>query len=145
MLQRDLGATYQKVLTGTGGACPSISCVSTTVFVIFMILQVVLLIGYNMYRWVSRFSQWCSSWYLTSFLRTFPGNCHDRRFSIYSCPYIPSLHVLIISIFFSISLTYYSTLSSHFTEGHPLAPFFTTFSYHTFHASVFAQDRAKIH
>ena len=30
----------------------------------------------------------------------FPRNCHGRKVSIYSCPYIPSLHALILSFSF---------------------------------------------
>ncbi|XP_063870734.1 protein ERGIC-53-like isoform X1 [Scylla paramamosain] len=50
IVKRDLGNANQRLAQGGGGACPSISCVSTTVFMVFMVLQVVLLIGYIMYR-----------------------------------------------------------------------------------------------
>ncbi|MPC25683.1 Protein ERGIC-53 [Portunus trituberculatus] len=50
---RDLGTANQRLTQGGGGACPSISCVSTTVFIVFMVLQVVLLIGYIMYSVIS--------------------------------------------------------------------------------------------
>lgn len=50
IVKRDLGTANQRLQSGGGGACPSVSCLSTTVFIVFMVLQVVLLIGYIMYR-----------------------------------------------------------------------------------------------
>ncbi|XP_050723841.1 protein ERGIC-53-like isoform X1 [Eriocheir sinensis] len=52
IVKRDLGTANQRLSGGLGGGagCPSVSCVSTTIFITFMVLQIVLLIGYIMYR-----------------------------------------------------------------------------------------------
>ncbi|XP_042224956.1 protein ERGIC-53-like isoform X2 [Homarus americanus] len=51
IVRRDLGAATQRMSAGPGGvACPTVSCVSTGLFIAFMVIQVVLLIGYIMYR-----------------------------------------------------------------------------------------------
>ncbi|KAK3881133.1 hypothetical protein Pcinc_014422 [Petrolisthes cinctipes] len=51
IVKRDLSMASQKLNSGGtgGGACPSVSCVSTTVFIAFMFIQLALLIGYLMY------------------------------------------------------------------------------------------------
>ncbi|XP_071551294.1 protein ERGIC-53-like isoform X2 [Panulirus ornatus] len=49
IVKRDLGAASQK-LSSPGGSCPTVSCVSTGLFISFMVIQLVLLIGYIMYR-----------------------------------------------------------------------------------------------
>ncbi|XP_045620916.1 protein ERGIC-53 isoform X2 [Procambarus clarkii] len=50
-VKRDLGTATQRLSSAPGGgACPTVSCVSTGLFIAFMVIQLVLLIGYIMYR-----------------------------------------------------------------------------------------------
>ncbi|XP_034946790.1 protein ERGIC-53 [Chelonus insularis] len=51
-LKKDVSATNAK-LTGFGGvpgACPTTSCLTTTIFLIFLVVQLIIILGYNLYR-----------------------------------------------------------------------------------------------
>ncbi|KAK8745592.1 hypothetical protein OTU49_000277, partial [Cherax quadricarinatus] len=51
IVKRDLGTANQRLSSAPGGVgCPSVSCVSTGLFIAFTVIQLVLLIGYIMYR-----------------------------------------------------------------------------------------------
>lgn len=50
IVKRDLGTANQRLTSGPAGGCPPVSCVSTGMFITFMVIQVVLLIGYIVYR-----------------------------------------------------------------------------------------------
>ncbi|XP_063984599.1 protein ERGIC-53 [Diachasmimorpha longicaudata] len=49
-IKRDVSQTYAKVTGTTPGACPNVNCLSTTVFVAILVIQMMILLGYSMYR-----------------------------------------------------------------------------------------------
>lgn len=59
-LRRDVSFTAQKVSSAQQASCPNVSCLSTTVFLIFAAVQIVVLVGYFIYRCVEMpgFEQW---------------------------------------------------------------------------------------
>nr|XP_053632127.1 protein ERGIC-53-like [Cherax quadricarinatus] len=60
IVKRDLGTANQRLSSAPGGVgCPSVSCVSTGLFIAFTVIQLVLLIGYIMYRSASEGSEGC--------------------------------------------------------------------------------------
>ncbi|ROT63057.1 protein ERGIC-53 isoform X1 [Penaeus vannamei] len=59
IVKRDLGTANQRLTSGPAGGCPPVSCVSTGMFITFMVIQVVLLIGYIVYRGSSGDSEGC--------------------------------------------------------------------------------------
>ncbi|XP_076049158.1 lectin, mannose binding protein ergic53 isoform X2 [Oratosquilla oratoria] len=50
VVKRDVGSTSQRLGAQQIPSCPQVSCVSTAVFLIFMVIQIVILIGYILYR-----------------------------------------------------------------------------------------------
>lgn len=50
-VKRDIAQSYTK-LSGDGqtGNCPTINCLSTTVFLLLLVVQMIIMIGYNIYR-----------------------------------------------------------------------------------------------
>lgn len=49
-LRRDVSFTAQKVSSAQQATCPNVSCLSTTIFLLFAAVQVVVLVGYFIYR-----------------------------------------------------------------------------------------------
>lgn len=52
-VRRDVSFAVQKMNTMQQGSCPNVSCLTTTVFIAFAVIQILILVGYFMYRLVS--------------------------------------------------------------------------------------------
>lgn len=53
-IKRDISATAQRLATQQPAtSCPTNQCLSTTIFAVFMIIQIVIMIGYFIYRLVT--------------------------------------------------------------------------------------------
>ncbi|XP_075218847.1 lectin, mannose binding protein ergic53 [Lycorma delicatula] len=49
-IKRDVAATAQKLTGSSGGDCPNINCVSTTILIVIAVLQVAVILIYNIYK-----------------------------------------------------------------------------------------------
>jgi mannose-binding lectin 1 len=53
VVKRDVAAASQRLVSGSGtpAGCPQqVACVSTTVFLIFVVVQLVIILGYSVWR-----------------------------------------------------------------------------------------------
>lgn len=51
-VRRDVSFAAQKINSMQQGSCPNVSCVSATMFILFAIVQIFILVGYFIYRLV---------------------------------------------------------------------------------------------
>jgi mannose-binding lectin 1 len=50
-VQRDISNVAAKgTVGGISGDCPSVNCVSTSVFIVFLVIQIIILLGYSVYK-----------------------------------------------------------------------------------------------
>ena len=49
-VRRDISFTSQRINSIPQGSCPNVSCISTTMFVLFATTQILILVGYFIYR-----------------------------------------------------------------------------------------------
>ncbi|XP_008560355.1 protein ERGIC-53 [Microplitis demolitor] len=49
-VKRDVAQTYNRLNAAPAASCPTGNCLTTTIFIIFIVIQLIILIGYNMYR-----------------------------------------------------------------------------------------------
>ena len=51
-IKRDISVTAQRLAAQPVASCPTQTCLSTTIFAVFMVIQMVIMIGYFIYRLV---------------------------------------------------------------------------------------------
>lgn len=53
-IKRDVSQTHSKLGAGSQGAqvgdCPTVNCLTTTMFLVFLAIQMIVLLGYNIYK-----------------------------------------------------------------------------------------------